>query len=259
MTSAAPSLQLLPVCGLPMIGPDSDLAAELAAAMARAGLGVEDGDILVVAQKVVSKAEGRQRRLADFAPSPRARALAATVHKDPRLVEAVLSESRSVIRAVPNVLIVEHRLGHIMANAGIDQSNVAARGADDETILLLPADPDGSARALRTRLCPPDVGRLGVIVSDSFGRPWRVGTTGVALGIAQVPAVIDRRGEADLFGRAMQVTETGFADAVAAAAGLAMGEGAEGVPAAIVRGLAWQPGERTIRDGLRQAEQDLFR
>lgn len=258
MSGMAP-IQILKLPGLPMIGPDSDLDAEIAGAMARSAIALQDGDIVVVAQKIVSKAEGRKRVLNDYPPSPAARDLAGTVNKDPRLVEAVLSESRAVIRAVPNVLIVEHRLGHIMANAGIDQSNVEADGADGETILLLPEDPDASARALRDRLRPPGVERIGVVISDSFGRPWRIGTTGVAIGVAGVPAVVDRRGEKDMFGRVMQVTEVGFADAVASAACLAMGEGAEAIPAAIVRGLDWHAGTCNASDGLRDPERDLFR
>lgn len=258
MTGMGP-IQILRLAGLPMIGPDSDLCAEIAGAMERSAIALQDGDIVVVAQKVVSKAEGRKRALSDYVPSPAARDLASTVNKDARLVEAVLSESRAVIRAVPNVLIVEHRLGHIMANAGIDQSNVETDGADGETILLLPEDPDASAGVLRDRLRPHGVAHIGVIVSDSFGRPWRIGTTGVAIGIAGVPAVIDRRGEKDIFGRVMQVTEVGFADAVASAACLAMGEGAEAIPAAIVRGLDWHAGTCNASDGLRDPERDLFR
>ena len=252
-------IEILPLAGLSMIGPRSDLAAEIAAAMRRAAISFRDGDILVVAQKIVSKAEDRRKTLRDFTPSDRALALAAHVQKDPRQVEAVLSESRSVVRAAPRVLITEHRLGHIMANAGIDQSNVEDPEGTDEAILLLPADPDASARALRAALADGQATHIGVIVSDSFGRPWRLGTTGMAIGIAGPPAVVDRRGETDLFGRVLQATEIGFADAVASAAVLAMGEGSEGCPAAIVRGLQWIESGQTACDGLRKPQEDLFR
>jgi len=249
-------MQILTLSGLPLFEPGSDLAAEISKAMARAELRFEDGDILVLAQKIVSKCEGRQKRIGDFEPSEPARELAQQVNKDPAYVAAVLSETRTVLRAKRDVLVVEHRLGHIMANAGIDQSNIAD---GDATVLLLPEDPDASARALREALVAEGGPHIGVIVSDSFGRPWRVGTTGVAIGICGVPAVIDKRGETDLFGRTLQATEIAFADGVAAAAVLAMGETDEGTPAAIVRGLKWQESSQRARDGLRAADRDLFR
>lgn len=249
-------IQIVPLEGIGAITERSDLAAELLAAMARGPGPLQDGDIVVVAQKIVSKAEGRLRALADFTPSPRALELAAVVGKDARYVEAVLSESRSVLRAVPNVLIVEHRLGHIMANAGIDQSNVD--GGDDK-VLLLPLDPDRSAAALRLRLSPGGAPRIGVVISDSFGRPWRMGTTCVAIGVCGPAAVIDRRGETDMFGRTLVATEIAFADTLAAAAGLAMGETDERIPAALLRGLAWTPSDQHATDVLRAPSGDLFR
>lgn len=250
---------IIPLTGMPAIGPGCDLAAEIRAALDRQGMMLRDGDILVVAQKIVSKAEGRLRRLASFTPSARAHELAVQTGKDPRHVEAVLSESRAVVRTAPNVLITEHRLGHIMANAGIDHSNVCAGPEGDETVLLLPEDPDASARALRAALSPSPESRIGVIVSDSFGRPWRLGTTGVAIGVAGPAALVDKRGETDLFGRVLQMTEVAFADSVAAAAVLVMGEAAEGCPAAIVRGLAWEDGDQRAADVLRDAKMNLFR
>lgn len=249
-------MQIFPLRNIPMITRDSDLAAEIAQALARASLAFEPGDILVLVQKIVSKAEGRQRKISDFQPSEQAIELARKVRKEPAYVEAVLSESRSVLRAMPEVLITEHRLGHIMANSGIDQSNIED---GDHSVLLLPEDPDRSARELRDRLCPDPSQKLGVIISDSFGRPWRIGTTGVAIGICGVPAVIDRRGDTDLFGRTLQATEIGFADSVAAAAVLAMGETDEGIPAALVRGLDWSESTQGAADGLREASKDMFR
>jgi len=245
--------------GIPRIRPGDDIAAEILAAAARDGLALSDGDIVVVAQKIVSKAEGRLVSLAQFTPSPRAQELASATGKDPRLVEVVLRESAAVLRWRTNVLVVEHRLGHVMANAGIDRSNVDTHPDDADTVLLLPEDPDRSAAELRSRLQAATGARLGVIISDSFGRPWRFGTTGVAIGIAGPPAVIDRRGDPDLFGRKLQITEVAFADAVAAAAVLMMGEGDEGSPVVVMRGYEWRESSQTIRDGLRDRDGDLFR
>lgn len=249
-------IQIIGLPGIPQISSESDLASEIEAAFARIGEGLQEGDILVVAQKIVSKAEGRLKKLSEFLPSKQAHELARKVGKDPRYVEAVLTESRKLLRAVPQVLIVEHRLGHIMANAGIDQSNV---DGDDESILLLPVDPDGSAHRLRERLSRGGTSKIAVVISDSFGRPWRIGTTGVAIGIAGLPAVEDMRGQTDMFGRTLRATEIALADSVAAAAVLSMGEGPEGVPAVILRGLSWQESTQRAADGLRDEEGDLFR
>lgn len=253
---SAPPLTIVALETLPSFTADHDLAEEIRAAAQREGIDFRDGDILVVAQKIVSKAEGRLYDLSDFRPSDRAQVLADETGKDPRFVEAVLSESAAVIRTRPGVIIVEHRLGHIMANAGIDRSNI---GGGEDTLLLLPRDPDESAAALRAALVDATGARIGVIVSDSFGRPWRIGTTGIAIGTAGPAMVIDRRGEPDRDGRPLQVTEIGFADTVAAAAVLVMGEGAEGRPAALVRGLGWAEAAGGAQSGLRPAEQDLFR
>jgi len=253
-----PDLALIAVPGLPLIRPGDDLAELVAAAMAAAGIVPIDGDILVVAQKVVSKAEGRFVDLAGIVPSSAAKALAVEVAKDPRFVEVVLSEARGVVRARPGVLIVEHRCGWIMANAGVDRSNV---GVDDggERVLLLPLDSDASAARLKARWQDRFGCRLAVIVNDSFGRPWRRGTTGVALGAAGLPSLRDQRGIRDLFGRALQVTEIGFADEVAAAASLVMGQAAESRPVVLVRGLAWTEGENPASALIRPEAEDLFR
>lgn len=248
-------LTILPLTGIGEIAPGADLASVLADALAAHGLQPRPRDVLVVAQKAVSKAEDRYVELAGITPSPRALELAAATGKDARLVELVLRESLEVLRTRPGVLIVRHRLGYVLAQAGIDRSNVPGT----ERALLLPEDPDRSARALRDGLLARTGVAPGVIVSDSFGRPWRLGTTNVALGAAGVPALWDRRGEADREGRTLEVTVVGWADAVAAAAGLAMGEGAEGVPAVLVRGLEWTAPERPARDLLRPLAEDLFR
>jgi coenzyme F420-0:L-glutamate ligase / coenzyme F420-1:gamma-L-glutamate ligase len=246
------------LAGVPLVQPGDDLGAIAAAAFAANGVAPEEGDVLVVAQKIVSKAEGRYVDISTVRPSERAIALAAELDKDPRFVEVVLSESKRVVRHRPGLLIVEHRLGFVMANAGIDHSNVG-REAGSERVLLLPVDPDGSAHALRQYLIGAFGVGLGVIISDSFGRPWRKGTVGVAIGAAGLPALVDLRGHPDLFGRELLVTETGFADEIAAAAGLLMGQADEAVPMVLVRGLAWSAPDRPAGFLIRPAEHDLFR
>ena len=308
----------------PRIRPGDDLAALLLGALARAGEALRDGDVVVVAQKIVSKSEGRAVRLAGVAPSPRAADLAARTGKDPRAVEAILGESVEVLRAVPGVLIAETRHGLVLANAGADMSNVE-HDEEDDHLLLLPEDPDASAARLRAALvlrlaarAPPDADlrpkaeaetgtnpgaaanpdgkapsgeaegpgsgggrragadgdedadaearapRIGVIIADSVGRAWREGTVGLAIGVSGLPARLDRRGEPDLFGRALHVTEVGIADAIASAASIVMGEGAEGRPAALVRGLSFDDRSEAECDGrahdlVRPRERDLFR
>jgi len=263
----SPGGRALTVTGLrdlPEVHPGSDLAALIAAALAAMHVALESGDILVVAQKIVSKAEGRIVDLSGVVPGERARELAAIVRKDPRLVELVLSESTEVLRARPEILIVRHRLGFVMANAGIDRSNVTP-GAGAEPVLLLPTDPDGSAEGLRAALARRCAVAPGVIISDSFGRPWRRGVVNVALGAAGIPALLDRRGEPDRAGRRLEVTEVALGDALAAAAGLVMGEAAEGIPAALIRGFAatatagHAAAACAARALIRPLEEDLFR
>ena len=295
-------LRVRAISGVPRVRPGDDLGTLLAEAIARPGETLRDGDVVVVAQKIVSKAEGRIVRLDDVVPSPRANVLAARVDKDPRAIEAILGESVEVLRAVPGVLIVETRHGIVLANAGADMSNIE-HDEEDDHLLLLPEDPDASADRLRTALesrmgpsvpSPPAAGaaanedsgsvstpsaktgsgtdtgaggdapRIGVIVADSVGRAWREGTVGLAIGVSGLPARLDRRGEPDLFGRALHVTEVGIADQIASAASIVMGEGAEGRPAALVRGLSFEDrseAERAgrARDLVRPRERDLFR
>jgi coenzyme F420-0:L-glutamate ligase / coenzyme F420-1:gamma-L-glutamate ligase len=248
-------LTVLGLSGIAEVSRGDDLCAAIGAALAASGDTLLPFDVVVVAQKIVSKAEGRQAHLSDFVPSPRAFDLAAQCGKDPRLVEAVLSESTDVLRARTNVLIVRHRLGLVMAQAGIDQSNVPG----DESILLLPRAPDDSARALRQRLRGTHGIDVGVVISDSFGRPWRLGTTNVAIGCDGLPSLWDRRGEPDRQGRTLEVTQVAYADAIAGAAGLVMGEANESVPCAIVRGLRWSAPGRPARDLIRPLDEDLFR
>jgi coenzyme F420-0:L-glutamate ligase/coenzyme F420-1:gamma-L-glutamate ligase len=256
--SAPAGLQLVGLPAFPQVAAGDDLARLTVAALERAGLTLRAGDVLVYAQKVVSKAEGRRVDLATVVPSAHALELAALVHKDPRLVELVLGESRRVVRAAKDVLIVEHRLGFVMANAGIDQSNVADPATGDFA-LLLPEDPDASAMRLRDTLATHARCAPGVVISDSFGRPWRVGTVGVAIGCAGLPAVVDLRGSADLFGRSLRVTVVGHADEIAAAASIIMGQAGEARPVVLVRGLDPTGESQPARSLVRPSAEDLFR
>ncbi len=249
---------LTPIPGIPLVRPRDDLAELLILACERQAISPKEGDVLVLAQKVVSKAEARYIDLATVVPSAQAQSLAAEVEKDPRLVEVILGESRRVVRRRPGILIVEHRLGFVMANAGVDRSNVDPE-AGAEPVLLLPRDPDGSAATLLARLSAHFGKPLAVIISDSWGRAWRRGTAGVALGAAGLPAVMDLRGHPDLFGHELRVTETGFADEIASAASLLMGQAAEATPAVLVSGLSWSAPSMPASALLRPPEEDLFR
>lgn len=260
MSQGASRVTVTALGGIPRVAPGDDVAGFLIAALEEAGLGLRQQDIVVVTQKIVSKAESRYLDLAALAPSPRAIELAGLTGKDPRLVEAILANSTEVVRARRGVLIVATPHGLVMANAGIDQSNLDRAPAPGSTrVLLLPEDPDRSAQAVKARLDARFAVDAGVIISDSVGRPWRLGTVGLAIGAAGVPALLDRRGEPDLAGRPLEITEVGFADAVAAAAVLAMGEAAEGRPAALVRGLAWHAAARPASTLVRPRAEDLFR
>ena len=251
-------VMLIPLAGIKLVEPGDDLGAITLEALAANGLVPKAGDVLVVAQKIVSKAEGRYVDVKTVEPTERAVALAAETDKDPRFVEIVLGESKRVVRHRPGLLIVEHRLGFVMANAGIDHSNIPAWDGV-ERVLLLPEDPDGSAAKLRRRIADAYGVPIAVVISDSFGRAWRKGTVGIALGAAGLPAVIDMRGQPDLFGRELLVTETGFADEIAAAAGLVMGQADEAIPMVLVRGLDWSAPEVPAAALVRPAEHDLFR
>ncbi len=251
-------LELIALEDVPMVESGDDVAAIVRDCLARAGLVLDGQDVVVVAQKIISKAEGRRVDLADVTVSDRARALAEETEKDPRVVELILSEARRVVRARPGLIIVEHRLGLVMANAGIDLSNTGGE-AGSEAALLLPRDPDQSAACLQRALVDTFGAGIGVIISDSFGRPWRSGTTGVAIGAAGLPALLDLRGEPDLDGRPLMVSISGFADEIAAAASLLMGQGNEGRPVVVARGLNWTQAAANASALIRPPEQDLFR
>jgi coenzyme F420-0:L-glutamate ligase / coenzyme F420-1:gamma-L-glutamate ligase len=251
---AAPAITLLGVGGLPLVRAGDDLVALIVDALAAQGTPLADGDVVVITSKIVSKAEGRFVDMGTVTPSARARTLAAATDKDPRLVELVLRESTAVSRARPGILIVRHRLGFTSSVAGIDHSNV---DADDDLVLLLPADPDASAVRLRAGLEGATGRRLGVVLTDTHGRPFRRGNIGVAIGVAGLPSLVDLRGNVDLFGHVLKATEVPLADMVAAAAGLIAGETVERLPVVVLRGL------RLVGDGrgadlVRQPELDLY-
>lgn len=229
----------------------------LLAALDQVGLVPQDGDVFAVAQKIVSKAEGRLVDLVDVTPSGRAVELAAQVGKDPRLIELILRESEEVSRLRPGVIITRHRLGFTSANAGIDRSNVGPDG--EERVLLLPLDPDASARRIRETILAELGTAVGVVITDSHGRPFRLGTVGVAIGVAGLPALWDRRGEPDRYGYRLQHTDVGVADEIAAAAGLLMGQAAEGQPAVLIRGLSLPPIDGRATDLVRPKALDLYR
>jgi coenzyme F420-0:L-glutamate ligase/coenzyme F420-1:gamma-L-glutamate ligase len=254
-------LEVAALPGVPLVRPGDDLAALLAAALERAKLELGDGDVIVVTSKVVSRAAGRFVDLATVAPSERARALAAETGKDPRLVELVLGESSAVSRKARGVLVTRHRLGFVAAHAGIDLSNSLPEGAPPGSgpwALLLPERPDEAARSLRAALEAVSGARIGVVVSDSFGRPFRLGTVGAAIGCAGLPPLWDRRGERDLHGRTLEITMTALADQVAAAADLVAGQADEGRPFVLVRGLAFDPSDEPAVALLRRPDEDLY-
>jgi coenzyme F420-0:L-glutamate ligase/coenzyme F420-1:gamma-L-glutamate ligase len=250
------ALTLTALTGIPRIQAGDDLVAISAAALHRSDITVQDGDALVVTSKIVSKSEGRYVRLSEITPGEQARELAAITGKDARMVELVLHESIGVSRAAPNVLVVRHKLGFVSANAGIDQSNV---DGDDEIALLLPVDPDGSAVRIREGLKMLTGADMGIVISDSHGRPFRYGNIGVAIGVAGLPGLLDLRGKPDMFGRVLKISMTGYADMVASAAALLTGEGAEGLPVVHVRGLKYPPIDGRAADLVRPIEQDLYR
>lgn len=251
-------LSLIALSHLPDVQPGDDLPALILAALAEAGLTLQAGDVLAIAQKIVSKAEGRLVDLTTVTPGPEALRVAAQTDKDPRQVELILRESEEISRLKKGVLIVRHRLGFVSANAGIDRSNVQ-QAATGEWVLLLPRDPDNSAESIRQALQAQSGVPLGVIITDSHGRPFRLGTVGVALGVAGIPALWDRRGEPDLYGYRLQHTDVGVADEIAAAAGLLMGQAAEGTPVVLVRGLQLPSRLGRAGDLIRPKDQDLYR
>ena len=250
------SLTLTPLQDIPLICQGDDLADIIVQSLEHSNITLEDNDIFVLAQKVVSKAEGRMVNLESIPPSQQALELAGQTEKDPRLVELILRESESVVRTRPGTIIVEHKLGFICANAGIDHSNVSGEG---EYVLLLPENPDQSANGIRAKIEAKTNKKIGVMIIDSHGRAWRIGTEGVCIGLSGIPGVIDERGWQDLFGYTLRITVVGVADELAAAASLVMGQAAEGTPIVHVRGFPYPLREGSLKEMIRPKEQDLFR
>jgi coenzyme F420-0:L-glutamate ligase/coenzyme F420-1:gamma-L-glutamate ligase len=248
-------IEIHPVAGIGEVISGQDLGRLIADALTAPA--PVSGDILVVTQKIVSKAEGRMVDLQTVAPGPQAQELALATDKDPRLVELILSESTAVVRARRGVLITRHRLGLVMANAGIDCSNIGTGHADHA--LLLPLDPDGTAARLRDGLRAQFGAEIGIVISDSFGRPWRNGVANVCIGAAGLPALHDKRGMTDRDGRALRVTQIAYGDLIAAAAGLVMGEADEGIPVALIRGCILPRGSTPAAGLIRNLDEDLFR
>jgi len=254
------TLVLTPLFGIPLIRQGDNLADILLTSLRDSNIDLADGDILVLAQKIVSKAEGRMVNLAAVTPSQNALELAKRSEKDPRVTELILQESREVLRVRAGTIIVEHKLGFVCANAGIDHSNVAGYGnANEEYVLLLPENPDRSASEIRVQIEHATGMRIGVAIIDSHGRAWRNGTVGITIGLSGLPGLADLRGHDDLFGYTLRITQVGAADELAAAASLVMGQAAEGTPAVHVRGFPYQLREGSLKELLRPKDQDLFR
>ena len=263
-TKTNDQLSIIALPDIPLVNPGDDLTSIICNGLTRCGLTLQDGDILVLAQKIVSKSEGRYAALESVTPSQEAIELADDVKKDPRLVELILSESRDIVRKRKGILIVEHHLGIVMANAGIDTSNVEQLGCDvvgevTRQVLLLPKDPDASCVALRDTLRENTGADIAVIINDSVGRAWRNGTVGLAIGTAGIEALLDLNGRPDLFDRPLQATQVGLADELASAASIVMGQANEGRPVVHVRGYNSKVGQGNAQDLIRAQEQDLFR
>jgi len=270
MRNSMNRLILSPLEGIPLIRQGDNLADIILEALTTTQINLEDGDILVIAQKIVSKAEGRLVDLGTVTPSQRALKLAEVTEKDPRVIELILTESNEVLRTRPGAIIVEHKLGFVCANAGIDHSNVSPpeppKGLEtlerlkaEDWVLLLPEDPDCSAADLRQKVEAASGAKIGVLIIDSHGRAWRNGTVGAAIGISGLPGLVDLRGQPDLFNFHLRITQVGAGDELAAAASLVMGQAAEGTPVVHVRGFSYQLREGSLDELLRPKEQDLFR
>jgi coenzyme F420-0:L-glutamate ligase / coenzyme F420-1:gamma-L-glutamate ligase len=253
---APPTVSLVGVPGVPMVQPGDDLPALVVDALSKAALAPQAGDVVVITSKIVSKAEGCTVDLRTVEPSARARELAELTEKDPQLVELILQESTEIVRAVPNTLLVRHRLGFMSANAAIDRSNA---DGTEHTALLMPLDPDASASRIKGALDDAFGDGIGVVITDTHGRPFRRGNIGVAVGIAGFEGLVDMSGAHDLFGRELKATIVPFADELAAAAALVSGETSEGLPIVLVRGVTLTQGDRGSKDLLFEADRDLFR
>jgi len=254
------SLTITSLKEIPLIRRDDHLADIVLDSLIKTKIELQDNDILVFAQKIISKAEGRLVNLATITPSQKAIELANQTEKDPRVVELILQESNEIVRTRVGAIIVEHKLGFVCANAGIDHSNVAGDGNENEEyVLLLPEDPDASAKQIRDSIFQKTGKHIGVMIIDSHGRAWRNGTVGLCIGLSGIPALIDERGWKDLFGYILKITVVGIADELAAAASLMMGQAAEGTPVVHVRGFPYKLTEGSLKELIRPKEQDMFR
>jgi coenzyme F420-0:L-glutamate ligase/coenzyme F420-1:gamma-L-glutamate ligase len=251
-------LELIALENFPLVEPGQNVAQLIAASLEKNGLVLMEGDVLIVAQKIISKAEDCYVRLADIVPSPEAVALAEAADKDPRQMELVLRESREVVRVRPGVVVVEHRNGYVHANAGIDKSNIPS-SATDPQVLLLPHNPDASALGLHEVLSRYSGVKVHIIINDSAGRAWRNGTVGIAIGTAGFKPLYNQVGEQDLYGNILEVTEAAVADELAAAASLVMGQAAEACPVVLARGVDFQASSVGSRSLIRDKAQDMFR
>jgi len=254
-------LTLTSLKGIPLVKQGDDLSVMILESLQIEGIELQNSDVIVLAQKIVSKAEGRCVHLDTFIPSDEAIKLAEASGKDPRHVQAIIEESRKILRAVPNVIIAEHNKGFICANAGIDHSNVKGIDLDtlDDWVLLLPKDSDSSAAKIRVKLETESQKRIAVLIIDSHGRPWRQGTIGMTIGVSGMPALVDLRGKLDLFGRELQATQVAAADELAAAASLIMGQADEASPVVHARGFPYALRESGLEELIRPESLDLFR
>lgn len=252
------SLELIPLQGIPLVVPGDDLCQLIGDSLDASGLGLREDDVLVVAQKIVSKAEARYVRLSDVIPQERALRLAGESGKDARQVQLILDESSEILRVRPGVIIAQHRLGYVLANAGIDKSNIQV-DPDDPQVLLLPLDADASARSLRSGLAERFRVAPQIIINDSLGRAWRNGTVGIAIGTAGLDPLHTQIGDRDLFDNVLEVTEPAVADEMAAAASLVMGQAAEALPVVLARGARLRSSDGGSRSLIRDRSQDMFR
>jgi coenzyme F420-0:L-glutamate ligase/coenzyme F420-1:gamma-L-glutamate ligase len=254
----AGQINIIALKGVPLVHPGDDLVEIIINALTLSNQCLKNDDVLVIAQKIISKAEGRIIALGTVSPSERAKKLAVKLGKDPRQIELVLQESREIVRSKPGVVIVEQNLGLVMANAGIDRSNVVQQ-SDEEYVLLLPIDPDASSNRLRDKINKRLGVKVGIIINDSIGRAWRIGTTGHAIGVAGLPAVIDLRGEKDMFGKELLVSEQAVADELASAASLLQGQASEALPIVVIRGFKSNATNQTAKALIRERDMDMFR
>ena len=252
-------LTISPLIGFPLINKGDDLAKLISSSLIDNRIELQNGDILVIAQKIVSKAEGRRVNLKTITPSKKALELSSICDKDPRLIELILQESNEVVRIRPGTIIVEHRLGFICANAGIDHSNVVSNNSDEEIVLLLPENPDQSSENIKKYFYSHNNINIGVMIIDSHGRAWRLGVVGATIGIAGLPGVVDMRGKPDMFGGILKTTQIGAADELAAGASLVMGQADERIPVVHVRGFPYDLRDGSLKEMIRPIELDLFR